>query len=261
MISVIISFYKRLDNLEMILRRLSMQSEKDFEVIVSEDDNAQTTIDYLKDARKRFDFTIKHISQEDKGFRKNKALNQSIKISEGEYLVFLDGDCIPHIEWLKGYKKWLKPKTVCLGRRCYLDEAITNRIYETKGKRIPFYYVLLHTKRLTNAFYLPFLDPGKPKRKIIGCNWGVHKQSLIDINGFDEDYEVASVGEDMDVDYRFRHTDVIFKNIKHSVVTLHLWHKANYKPEDVKKAKAIWAKKKEEGLVFCKNGLIKNKDN
>ena len=39
--------------------------------------------------------------QEDQGFRKSRILNQAIAHADGEYLVFLDGDCIASPDYLK----------------------------------------------------------------------------------------------------------------------------------------------------------------
>jgi len=47
MISVIISFYKAPDNLELLLLALERQSFDEFEVIVAEDDNAQQTVPFI----------------------------------------------------------------------------------------------------------------------------------------------------------------------------------------------------------------------
>ena len=51
-ITVIISIYKRLDNLEVILMGLERQSFKDFEVIVSEDNDAEVTKAFIENYRK-----------------------------------------------------------------------------------------------------------------------------------------------------------------------------------------------------------------
>ena len=49
-------------------------------------------------------FEIVHISQEDRGFRKNKALNNALKIAKGNLLIFVDGDCILHHKFIEEYK-------------------------------------------------------------------------------------------------------------------------------------------------------------
>ena len=78
-LTVIISYYKALDNLRLILKALSLQSCHDFEVIVSEDDFNEETIRYFRDHSSLYFFTIRHVHQSaDLGFRKNEMLNLSL---------------------------------------------------------------------------------------------------------------------------------------------------------------------------------------
>ena len=44
---------------------------------------------------------IIHLTQEDKGFRKNKILNEAIRTDKTGYMIFIDGDCIPHPDFIK----------------------------------------------------------------------------------------------------------------------------------------------------------------
>lgn len=118
--------------------------------------------------------------------------------------------------------------------------------------------LVLHTRHLDRAFYMPWLGLGKPKRKIIGCNWAVPREVMLDINGFDQDYIKAGYGEDLDVDWRLRLKQGIrFLNIKHEVIAYHLYHKPNYSQEDVKCGSVMIEEKKKLGFVVCKNGIKK----
>lgn len=261
MISVIISIYKEINNLEIILNALQKQSYSDFEVIVSEDNNSEKVITFLNEVRPKYTYTIKHASQEDIGFRKTRILNKSLLIADGEYIVFLDGDCIPHYKFLESYHKKLDENTVCLGRRTYLSEKFTNEIKQSKEKDISKYSIfklLSNISRIENAIYFPLLDKIKhSERLILGCNWGISKKQLLDINGFDEDYQKAGVGEDHDIDWRIRKKGVYFRNIKRSAIVYHLYHKANYNDEITKEVNLMKNKKKELGYIICKNGIEK----
>lgn len=75
MISLIIGFYKRIDFLELILQSAEIQSYKNFEVIIAEDCDDEKTIIFLDEARKKYSFIIKHVSQKDEGFRKTAMRN------------------------------------------------------------------------------------------------------------------------------------------------------------------------------------------
>lgn len=260
MISVIISIYKNIENLHLILYALEQQTFKDFEVVVSEDNDAKRVSDFLAEMRTGFDFPIKHVFQEDIGFRKTKILNKALSAASGEKLVFLDGDCLPHKRLLEEYDKALTPSIVVIGRRCYLNQKITNKLLTSKDlNKLSPLALIFNADRLKHAFYLPQLkDKKNTNRRIIGCNWAVYKQDLLNINGFDEDYNRPGRGEDFDVDWRFRKNGLTINNIKHKVITYHLFHPSNHDKSDAIAMEELMQQKIEEGFIFCRNGISKS---
>ena len=74
-----------------------------------------------------------HVSHEDCGFRKNKILNDAIKITEGEKLVFIDGDCILHRKFLEMYNLNIKRDAYYYARRVMLSERMSNKLLSTKN--------------------------------------------------------------------------------------------------------------------------------
>ena len=259
-ISLIISVYNRIDALALILKALNNQTFKNFEVIVAEDNDSALMNDFLSNQKIDYSFSTKHVSQPDNGFQKNKILNEAIKVSEGNYLVFIDGDCAPHHEFLSEYHKLLHPKICLFGRRVMLSEAFTNKLLSTQDlKQINFLSLLFSgSKRLEDGFYLPFnINLKKRDKGMWGCNFGLLKQHILDINGFDEDYTSANVGEDEDVEWRLRKIGVEFKRIKNRAILYHLHHHTHYSVEDYKNNHALMMKKNEAGNFFCKNGIKK----
>ena len=85
MISVIISHYKNVANLALILDALDKQSVDGFEVIISEDGQDDATKQFL--ASSSYSFPWQHTTQEDIGFRKTRILNTSVKKAKGSFLV------------------------------------------------------------------------------------------------------------------------------------------------------------------------------
>jgi glycosyltransferase involved in cell wall biosynthesis len=133
-ISVIVSYYKNLSNLALILKALNNQSFLDFEVIISEDDNNEETLSFFNKNKEKYSFPLIHVHQNvDLGFRKNIMLNKSIKKSKGETLVFIDGDCIPHKHFVKAYNEYTEDNFMLKGRRVMLGEKITNKILKEKS--------------------------------------------------------------------------------------------------------------------------------
>ena len=142
-LSLIIAVYKNIAALDLILRGLEQQSFKDFEVIIAEDNEGGEMRDFIKKAQNQYFFTIKHISQPDNGFQKDKALNKSVAASAADYLVFIDGDCIPHKHFLKAHFDNKEIGFALFGRRVMLSETLTKQLYRDKKiKKLSFFNLL-----------------------------------------------------------------------------------------------------------------------
>ena len=70
-------------------------------------------------------FPVTHLWQEDCGFRKNRMLNKAVVQSRAEYLIFLDGDCIPHRKFVEEHCKARREGFVVAGRRVDLPAALS----------------------------------------------------------------------------------------------------------------------------------------
>jgi len=264
MISVIISFYKALDNLELMLSALQQQSFQDFEVIIAEDDNAQQTIDFLQMEKTKFHFPILHISQEDKGFRKCKILNKAIEIASGDKIVFLDGDCLPHRHLLKHYNETINEGIYCIGRRVMLSQKLSKKLKETKNPVYTSFIACLMNgveNELKHALYLPWIKENKGnKRGILGCNMGGYKSDLLAVNGFDEDYQLPAVGEDSDLEWRLRSCRISIKSVFYKCITYHLHHRQSHDGNSMEQInnRDMMEIKRKAGYCFCSNGIKKN---
>ena len=264
-LSLIIAVYKNIPALDLILRGLEEQIFREFEVIIAEDNDAVEMKNFIEKAQKRHFFTIKHIFQADNGFQKDKALNKAVAISEADYVVFIDGDCILHKHFLRAHFESREEGLALFGRRVMLSEKMTIVLYSKsrfaqKGKRtflesITFYKMLITgCKRMDCAQYLPFLpSPIQTTTGIWGCNWSIHKKHLIAVNGFDEDFVKPGFGEDTDIEWRLFQQGIKLKKIKYKAIQYHLHHAENY--ADTLENEKLMLKKRIEGKVFCKNGL------
>ena len=94
--SVIISFYNRIDYLAFVLAGFERQTFRDFEIIIADDGSAPEVVKEIELLSKKISFPLLHSWHEDKGFRKNKILNRAITSANSDYLIFVDGDCVPH---------------------------------------------------------------------------------------------------------------------------------------------------------------------
>jgi len=258
MISLIISFYKRLDFLELILLSLDKQSYKNFEIIIAEDNNDPLTVEFISNARGLYKYNIQHVSQEDKGFRKTRILNLAVKAAKGEKIIFIDGDCILHRHFLKEYDNAITDNCFFFGRRVFLSKKHTDILLKTMSiKKVNTIQAFLYKgKSIGAGIYLPFKkNIDKQHRRILGCNWGVLKTNILKVNGFDEDYNCAGVGEDFDIDWRLKRTGLKVRSMKGKAIVFHLYHEPNYKASDTEYVEKLMVEKKIIGKSFCINGI------
>jgi len=265
-VSLIISVYKKIELLDLIFEALKKQTFRDFEVIISDDGSGSDMEDFVNLKSKELSFPVKHIFHEDNGFRKNKILNKSIVNSSGEYLIFLDGDCIPHNEFIKEHFINRKDNTALCGRRVMLGKSISEKVlHERKISFSPlnlFFDSAFGGKNKTRYADDSIYLRNKIFRKIIsrqktnltGCNFSLHKNTILKINGFDENYTGAGIGEDSDIEFRLKLSGAGFMSVKNLAIIYHIFHeqtKANIANIE------YFDNVKSSGNFICKNGIEK----
>jgi len=258
MVSLIISFYKDIIALDLIFKTLSIQTCKDFEVIVAEDDNAVLSKEFIDNAKSIYFFPIKHVSHEKLGFRKTKILNDAIKISSSEKLVFIDGDCLLHKRFIESYTQFINENGYYYGRRVMLSPSITKKISITGDISLlnSLSFILHRVPNPVSWLYLPLVPQvAKSSREIWGCNWGVLKKYVIGVNGFDEDYNAACYGEDLDIAWRLKKKyELKLYSLRTRVIQYHLDHRKSYEQHALRE---LYIEKVNAAIAFCKNGIEK----
>ena len=127
-ISLIIAFYNDILWLEMIFEQLKKQTFKDFEVVIADDGSREDVVQRIMQLKTEMPFPIKHVWHEDLGWRKDIILNKAVVASDADYLVFIDGDCLPHHKFLEEHWKYRQEGVVVAGRRVPLTKKITESL-------------------------------------------------------------------------------------------------------------------------------------
>lgn len=265
--SIIISIYNDVNALNSILISLKSQTYKDFDIIVSEDNQSQEVKEYI--ARIKFKYpNLTHLSQPDNGFQKNKALNKSITKAKDGLLIFIDGDCVPHKNFIKAHVLNCKPKFMAVGRRAeigpFFSALIKRNSFFLRAFQNKLIYLSLllalaldKGKHIEAGIYSEFLHSRNINKHIglLGCNFSIYKHDLINVNGFDEDYINSGCGEDTDIGWRLNESGVKNINVKFLAIEYHLSHKINYVTSQDNLD--IYNNTRANNLISCKNGLIK----
>ena len=267
-ISLIISVYKDVSSLHTVLEGLKFQSYKDYEIVVSEDGNCAEMQQFLHDYPHVNPMI--HLTQPDVGWRKNQALNNAIRRSGGEYLIFIDGDCVLHHRFIENHVRFSGPKKILAGKRVKLGPAFTalfrERIHtlpelERRVEREKKAMRKDGAKFYEEAFYinpdglLSFIPKLRKMHQLKGCNMSFYREDIEAINGFDEDYVLPAVGEDIDLTWRFKGLGYPLVSLRNLAVQYHLHHKENW--TDQSRNLQLMDEKMGLRQYVCRNGLKK----
>lgn len=269
-ISIIISVYNDWAWLEMILTALARQKSwgGEFEVVVADDGSGAEMTARIAAAAAggAYPFPIVHVWHEDRGWRKNIILNAAVRASRGDYLMFLDGDCIPHPRWMAEHWAARTPGRVIAGRRVNLPQGLSARLTPRRvasgylQRMLP--WMLWRSMRgdgshAENAVRITW----KPLRRyirertegLIGCNFSIFRSDLLSVNGFDERYLDPATGEDTDLEARLHRAGVIVRTLKHLITVYHKCHRTqSYASE---RNAAIFAENNRLGMTRTPYGI------
>ncbi len=110
--SVIIPVYNRIDEVDDLLRSLSAQTAKNFEVIIVEDGSTIPCADKVKEYEGQVD--VKYFYKDNEG--RSIARNYGMERAAGDYFVFFDSDCVIPEEYFARLDKVLTEKPLdCFG--------------------------------------------------------------------------------------------------------------------------------------------------
>ncbi|MDD2828648.1 MAG: glycosyltransferase [Sulfuricurvum sp.] len=269
--TIIISVYKDTEALGFILESLEHQTLHADEIIISEDGDSIEMREFIATQKDRFSNLI-HLTQEDDGWWKNKAMNNAIQASSNEYLIFIDGDCVPYSTFIQAHAENAEWGTVLCGKRFELGPKFT--------ERFKHHELTIHDIEKKFLWYLPAMirdDARHPEdgltfkshsfisrqihkryvRHIIGCNWSCYKEDFLKINGFDETYRLPAEGEDVDPSWRFRGVGIELKSCRNNANILHLYHPKRFSAIEGDVNKAIMERHRADNAFYCKNGIVK----
>lgn len=266
--SVIVSVYKDVAALRAVLDSLRRQTVRGFEVVVSEDGRD----DAMRAFVGSYDFggPWRHLTQDDLGWRKNRALNRAIAAARGEWLIFVDGDCVLHPRFVEFHLRLADGGRVLAGKRVKLGPEASRRLLagapDTRElqRRLTLQTLGLAPRR-GNKFVEEglFIDPDRMPAGIIprlrtmhmlkGCNMSLGRSAIEAVNGFDMDYTLPAVGEDVDLCWRLRAAGYELRSVRNMAVQYHLHHGATWSSQEANLE--LLRRKMERGEHVCRNGL------
>lgn len=171
-VSLIITTYNQKERLALVLDSVRNLSVLPTEVLIADDGSKEDTRELIESYAHTFPCPLRHIWQEDRGFRASEIRNKAIKAARGEYIIIIDGDMILEPHFVADHLTYAKPKVCLQGSRVILDSKETKNLIEC------------YQKGCERAYKIAFNKGGiKAKRIGVLAQW-IYRASKVDYGVF-----------------------------------------------------------------------------
>lgn len=254
--SVLVTTYNWKQALGLVLAGLARQRVAPGEVIVADDGSRADTLALVLERAKTFPVPLRHVWQEDLGFRAARVRNLAIAAATHEYLVLLDGDMVPHRDFIADHLDAARPGCFVQGSRVLTGPLQASRMLGESRIDLSFFDADLERRRHTLRW--PWLSrrlrtPNASPRGVKTCNQGWWRADLVALNGFDE--RMQGWGrEDDELAARAFNAGLRKVTLKFAGLAAHLHHAERHlssqSPND-----AILRETRASGRTRCEAGL------
>ncbi len=190
-----------------------------------------------------------HVWHPDVGFTASRVRNRGVAASQGAYIVFLDGDCLPETDFIAKHKTLAQSGFFVNGSRVLLSPEFTLQVLKGGvnicGRSMMFWLVQRlqgHSNKLTGLLRLPDgywrVRRAFSWKGIRSCNMGVWKTDFDRVDGFDESF-IGWGHEDADFVLRLHNSGVARKNGFCATEVFHLWHREAARHQESENAKLV----------------------
>jgi glycosyltransferase involved in cell wall biosynthesis len=255
-VSVIITTYNASDYLRRVLDAYLYQTRLPDEVVVADDGSTTDTADVVEQFRKVAPFGVQHVWHEDQGFRAAKIRNEAIKASRMKYLVFTDGDCIPHRCFVADHINLAHAGWFVQGKRMLISE-LASTTFKADSRLKQFAQCIRgelqgchHMLRIPGVVIRP-----RGLRGIKTCNFALHRKAALAVNGFNEAF-VGWGREDAEFAARLYKSGLKRKDPLFSALVFHLWHPENSR-QSLDENDRMLVEVQQNGSARCLHGIEK----
>jgi glycosyltransferase involved in cell wall biosynthesis len=225
-ISLIISTYNRPAALAKVMRALIDQHRRPDEILIADDGSDNDTRRCIAQFRPDLPAPVTHVWQPDQGFRLAQIRNKAIRACRGDYLIFLDGDCVPEPHFVQDHERLAAPGCFFQGKRVLVDHEHAENFDVCRLVRRRWHHLL--ARQWGNRHHIlriPWWPPSTTIRLggVRGCNMAMFKSDLHAVNGFNEDFEGWG-REDTELVVRLYRYGLKRREHPFAAVCYHLWH-------------------------------------
>lgn len=214
--------------------------------------------------------TLRHLWHEDRGFRKCTILNEAIRTSAADFLIFLDGDVMIRPDFTARHLELARRGRFSTGSLIRLDREATasvtpqmvtdgtvfSRAWLKANRAIPGLSTWLKTAPLPKPL-LNLLELVSPvRRALCGANWSAFRCDILKVNGFDE--TITHGGLDKELGERLTNAGIPGRHLRFSAPLVHLDHPRGYADAAKKAAQKEFIRRvRRERIDWTPNGIVK----
>jgi glycosyltransferase involved in cell wall biosynthesis len=225
-IGLIINSFEQPDYLGRVLAAVARQTSPPAEVLLADDGSGEAVRSVFAKWSAAQQLRAEHVWQPHEGFRRARILNQTIARARSDYLVFLDGDTLPHPQFIADHQQLGRRGAFIQGHRALVKQQAAAWFglngFQQDRRRALWRRQL---EGLKHAFRWPFplLRTCRGLRGIRGCNLGIWRDDLVQVNGYNEDF-VGWGREDSELALRLMNEGVKRLDVRGRALCYHLWH-------------------------------------
>lgn len=256
-VAVIVTTYNRPDYLGRTLAGYLNQTHPPDEIVIADDGSTEETARLVTKIKQETAIDIRHVWQEDRGFRAARIRNKAVAHSRGEYIIPADDDSIPSPNLVLDHVKYAERGHFIQGHRVLLGPALSACFsrQDISPWRLVVYGLAGKAQNISNAFTMPWPLVVK-SRKLSGirsCNMSFFRSDFLAVNGFNQDF-TGWGKEDSELVVRFYKYGLKRKDIRFRAASFHLHHAEFSRGNLLVNQELLAEAGKAEGY-YCPNGI------
>ena len=194
-VAILISTYNWPEALYLSVRSVWGQTVLPDEIIIADDGSAETTTLLVKRLASESPIPIKHVWQEDLGFRLTTIRNKALAASACDYVLQIDGDVVLEHHFVEDHLSIAKPGYYVCGSRVLLTKKQTAEFFAKYSASNGPLKIKSGIGGSLNSHRVGWLKHilksiyGRRKDHIRGCNFAAWLSDFKKINGYNVDVE------------------------------------------------------------------------
>lgn len=251
--TLIISTYNASVTLNRCLESITRQTVMPDEVVIADDGSGEATKEVIRYWKDRLPCVVKHVWQENKGFRKTIVMNMGFAVCTGDYIIQIDGDIIMERHFIQDHKRYARPGQFICGSRSRIKQSYSRKLKRGKNVKLSFIRPGLDD-RMNALRFSPLVRFFRNYDHLRGCNMSFWREDILAINGYDE--TITAYGyEDEDVQERLQRIGKKKLFIKFMCIEYHLWHVEHPTKKNLAETRKLIDHNNEINLIRSPKGI------